>query len=42
MFLYFLLEVVVPPSEVTTVEPIVCEEFDDGWLSYSDPDVTMH
>jgi hypothetical protein len=31
MFLYFLREVVAPPLEITTVETIVCEEFDDDW-----------
>ncbi len=32
----------LPPPENTIVETIVCEEFDDGWGSYSDPDVSMH
>ena len=30
------------PPEVSIVETIVCEEFDDGWGSYSDPEVSMH
>ncbi len=32
----------LPPPEDTIVETIVCEEFDDGWGSYGDPDDTMH
>ncbi len=32
----------LPPPEVSIVEMIVCDEFDDGWGSYSDPDVSMH
>ncbi|MBW2690113.1 MAG: hypothetical protein JRC99_09310 [Deltaproteobacteria bacterium] len=30
-----------PPPEDITVETIVCEEFDDGWGSYGDPDVSL-
>jgi len=31
-----------PPPEDSIVETITCEEFDDGWGSYSDPEVSMH
>jgi len=30
-----------PPAE-TIPETIICEEFDDGWGRYDDPDVNMH
>ena len=32
----------LPPPEVAIVETFVCEGFDDGWGSYSDPDFTTH
>lgn len=32
----------LPPPEEAIAEIIVCEELDDGWGSYGDPDVTMH
>ena len=32
----------LPPSEVTIVETIVCEEFDDGLGPFDVPDGTLH
>lgn len=32
----------LPPPEEAIAEIVVCEEFDDGWGNYNDPDVTMH